>query len=98
MKKILFFLLLLPAFACHKKLTRPEVEEYLKKTFIVSLYELVNNDSTKVRYHIEGVAFYEEADYYDCQFKVKMLLQNHDTTGIMKATVTKDFLKVVRKP
>jgi len=97
MKKILFFLLLLLAFACRKKFTRTEIEEHLKKALIVSLYERVNNDSTQVKYRIQQVIFYQEKDYYDCEFTVKMLLKDHDTTGIMKAIIPTDFSKVTRK-
>jgi len=96
MKKILACSLLLLAFACGKKLSHEEVETNLKKAMLKSLYEAVGNDSSKVKYQIQQVYFFEEKDFFDCEFRVNMLQPGHDTVGVMKAAITKDFAKVTR--
>ncbi len=96
MKKTILFLMLALFFGCKKKMTREELETKLKNAFITSLYERVNNDSSKVKYHVLELVYFEEANAYSCEFKVKMILPDHDTTGSMKATIMKDFKKVDR--
>ncbi|MCW3086762.1 MAG: hypothetical protein JWQ78_148 [Sediminibacterium sp.] len=96
MQKILLFVLLLLAFACRKKYTHEEVEEKLKKAMTASLYKHIDNDSSRVKYRIEQVFFYEEAKFFDCEFKVNMKQRGHDTIGVMKAMISKDFSKVDR--
>jgi hypothetical protein len=96
MKKILLSAMVLLVFACQSKPNREEVEADLKKAMLKSLYEAVNNDSSKVKYRIQQVYFFEEKDFYDCEFRVQMYQTGHDTLGVMKAAVTKDFSKVTR--
>lgn len=96
MKKTIFFGLILMFFSCKKKMTREELETKLKDTFTSSLYERVNYDSSKVKYRVLEIAYFEEPNAYSCEFKVKMILPDHDTTGSMKATIMKDFSKVDR--
>jgi hypothetical protein len=97
MKKILACFLLLSLIACQKKPKPAEVTERLKKAFTGFLYESVNNDSSRVRFRVEEVIYYEEQEGYECEFKVNMLQAGKDTLGVMKATVAKDFSKVSRK-
>ena len=96
MKQLLFCLLVLLAFSCRKKPGRQELETSLNQAMLRSLYQAVNNDSSKVKYRIQQVYFYEEPDFYDCEFKVQMYQPGHDTLGVMKAAITKDFAKVTR--
>ena len=60
------------------------------------LYGAIDNDSTNVKYRVEDVIYYEDKDKYKCDFKVRMKGKLFDTTGIMKAYVSKDFKKVNR--
>lgn len=61
------------------------------------LYEQVNNDSSKVKYQIEEVIYFAEKKEYICDFKVKMIVPGKtDTTGLMRAYISKDFKEVKR--
>ncbi|MEA3426132.1 MAG: hypothetical protein U9R46_07780 [Bacteroidota bacterium] len=97
MKKTLACLLLLSVLACQKKPKPAEVEQRLKKAMTEFLYQSVNNDSSRVRFDVKEVIFFEEAEGYECEFKVNMAQSGKDTLGVMKAVVTKDFTKVSRK-
>lgn len=97
MKKILARLLLLGLLACQKRPKPAEVEERLKKAFSGFLYESVNNDSSRVKFRVVEVFYFEEQEGYECEFKVNMAQAGKDTLGVMKATVAKDFSKVSRK-
>lgn len=97
MKKILACLILLSVFACQKKPKPDEVEQRLKKAMSEFLYQSVNNDSSRVTFDVKEVIYFEEAEGYECEFKVNMAQAGKDTLGVMKATVTKDFTKVSRK-
>ena len=76
--------------------TRAEIENDLKMAMQKHLYDRVNNDSTNVKYRVLDVTYFEENDKYLCEFKVHMIEKMLDTTGIMKANISKDFKKVVR--
>ena len=97
MKKILFCLLCLVALSCQKKPKQSEVQDRLKKAMSGFLYESVNNDSSKVKFTVKEVVFFEDKEFYECEFNVRMVQVDKDTTGIMRARVTKDFAKVSRK-
>lgn len=47
---------------------------------------------------VKDVAFYPEASkkLYNCRFNVHMQYKNHDTTGVVVATITNDFKTVKR--
>ena len=46
-------------------------------------------------FDVLDVEWFEEVQYYICEFKIKMTLPDgKDTTGIMKQKVSKDFSKV----
>ncbi len=96
MKKTLFFLCLVAFFACSRKMTKQELEAKLTNAFVTSLYDKLNYDSSKVKYRVLDIAYFEEANAYSCEFTVKMILPDRDTTGSMKATVMKDFKTVAR--
>ena len=97
MKKIFFCLLCILAISCQKKPKQAEVQDHLKKAMSGFLYESINNDSSKVKYDVKDVLFFEDREFYECEFNVRMLQDGKDTTGVMKARVTKDFTKVSRK-
>lgn len=97
MKKILTCLLFLGLLACQKRPKPAEIEERLKKAFSGFLYGSVNNDSSRVKFRVTEVIYFEEKEGYECEFKVNMSQAGKDTLGVMKATVAKDFSKVSRK-
>ena len=76
--------------------TKAEVENDLKTTMQKYLYTSVNNDSSTVKYRVLDVTYYEESDEYLCEFKVHMKTNTVDTTGVMKANISKDLKKIVR--
>ena len=96
-KKILVCLLLILGLCCQKKPKPSELEKQLRKTMSAFLYKSVNNDSSKVKYDVKEVIFFEAPDFYECEFNVKMSQAGKDTTGVMGARITKDFLRVSRK-
>ncbi|HXL57549.1 MAG TPA: hypothetical protein VN958_14895 [Chitinophagaceae bacterium] len=97
MKKIfvLFFIVILTA--CNINSSPEELEAKLKSTMTDYLYKSVNYDSSKVKYHVQEVIYYNDKDYYDCEFKVLMSVTGgKDTVGGMWARISKDFTKVLR--
>ena len=98
MKYILFFFLLLSvSTACRDKTPRDKLSNQLKKAMSSYLYKQVNNDSSKVKYRIEEVAYFAEKKFYICDFKVRMILPGRlDTTGVMRAHISKDFKDIKR--
>ena len=84
-------------FSCRAKDSTPAgVENDLKTAMQTHLYSAINNDSSNVKYRVLDVTFFEESDRYLCEFKVNMKEKMFDTTGIMKANISKDFKKVTR--
>jgi hypothetical protein len=92
-------IMFLAAFSCRRHLSRSEAETQLKKAMTNYLYKQINYDSSKAKYEIQQVDFFEDKDFYECEFKVRLHItqKNHDTTGIMTARVSKDFSTVRRK-
>ena len=96
---IAFSALLLLSISCtyhHTTLTQNQAEAQLKKVFQASLYKGIHNDSARVRYYVQSVIYYEDPNNYNCEFKVRMVQPNLDTTGIMRAIISKDFTSVKR--
>ena len=91
-------------FACvaNENPSRDEVEAKLRTAMQDHLYSSVNNDSSKVQYRVENVVFYDDAkaNVYICDFTVHMKVKSAtrlvDTTGNMRATISKDFKTVKR--
>ncbi len=91
---VLFFVFL---FSCQAKDTPADVKIDLMQSMQAYLYRTqVNNDSSAVKYHVKDVVYFEDPIKYICDFTVNMKERNLDTTGIMKATVSKDFKTVNR--
>jgi hypothetical protein len=74
-----------------------KVASRLKTTMQEYLYKEVNNDSSKVKYHVNEVYYFETNKIYLCEFNVRVVSAKLDTTGIMTADISKDFLTVKRK-
>jgi hypothetical protein len=82
---------------CKRSMTRADLETELMKAMSNSLNKQVNFDTTKARFDVKSVTFYEEKTYYDCEFIVRLRRPGYDTTGGMAAKVSKDFVSVNRK-
>jgi hypothetical protein len=97
MKK-LFPLLLMSIFAaCNANLSAGELKETLKTTMNDYLYKSVNYDSSKVKYRVQDVIYYDDKNYYDCEFDVLMMVTDErDSLGKMNAKISKDFKTVLR--
>ena len=98
MKKYAVLFLTFLLFACNAMDGKDQdPREKLKAAMIDALYKAVNYDSSKVKYRIEEVIYYEDTKYYDCQFKLTMMRSgNTDTTGSVWAFISKDFKEVKR--
>ncbi|HRH48369.1 MAG TPA: hypothetical protein PLP23_06445 [Panacibacter sp.] len=96
---VLFVIVLLAA--CNATSSQDTAPEELQKKLISAmtdyLYKAVDYDSSKVKYHIENVIYFDDKIKYICEFKVNMIpTGGRDTVGTMKAFVSKDFKKVGR--
>ena len=95
--RIIAILLFVLIYSCKAKDSSPAgVKDDLKNAMRTYLYNAVNNDSTNVKYRVQDVIYYEDKDKYICEFKVNLKAKLFDTTGIMKANISKDFKKVER--
>lgn len=92
---ILFFGLML---SCKAKTSPADLENDLKTTMQAYLYQDKNNDSANIKFRVLDVVYYDDnlTNMYDCEFKVNMKTKSLDTTGVMKANISKDLKKVVR--
>ena len=84
---------------CKRTLTPDEVRTELKKAMLHHLEKGPNFDTSKVRFTILDVNYFEDRKVYNCEFKVNMKIPERglDTTGIMAANITKNFDSVNRK-
>jgi len=58
-----------------------------------------NKDTSKTKFQILDVNYFEDKTFFECQFKVHMyvLSTGFDTVGMMAARISKDFATVNRK-
>ncbi len=98
-----FFCLLLFLFAaaCGDGSGKPvdeKVAARLRTTMEKYLYDSHKLDTSKVTYEVKKVFYFETKEVYVCEFNVHVAVpQKIDTTGIMTADISKDFLTVKRK-
>lgn len=97
MKKYMIALLVLFAISCVKNPKKDEVISHLKKAMSEFLFEKANKDTSVVKFDVQEVLYFEDKNFYECEFNVKMKQNGKDTIGIMKARVSKDFSSVLRK-
>ena len=91
-------LLVVFAFGCIAKNPASEIQDDLKNAMQTYLYNGVNNDSSNIKYYVEKVNYYDDnyKKKYVCEFTVHLKTKLFDTTGVMKAYISKDFKKVDR--
>ncbi len=76
---------------------KENTEESLKKAMTQFLYNSINNDSSRVKYNVQDVTYFEEEIDYQCEFTVHVSVKGRsDTTGTMTAEISKDFKTVTR--
>jgi hypothetical protein len=82
---------------CFKKPAKRDVKENLKYAMEKYLNSPSRMDTSKVKFTVLDVNYYEDRKAYDCEFKVHLKDPGTDTIGMMGATITKDFSQVKRK-
>ncbi len=89
------------SFSCVKKESKKDVEENLKTAMGLYLNHKPGMDTSRVKFNILEVAYFEDKTGYICDFKVTMKEktgnQVRDTTGMMGATISKDYKDVTRR-
>jgi len=98
-EKIFFIACPAKFFPAKRNMTREDTEQKIKKDAMLNnLYSAVQFDSSKVKYSVLQVIFYDDVVFnqYDCEFKVHMIKPPLDTIGTMKAYISRDFQTVRR--
>jgi hypothetical protein len=95
-----FFLCSSLLLSCAKKTSRQIVEKNLESAMEQSLNHTPGIDTSLLKFKVLSVFYFEDKNYYDCEFKVSMSQKKSgvlsDTTGVMKASISKDFQNVKR--
>jgi len=97
MKALLVAVILFASVGCKRKLAREEIEIQLKKSMHTFLMQQIKFDSSRVKFDVQQVKYFEDRNFYECEFVVHMIDPGHDTTGEMMARISKDFSIVKRK-
>ena len=87
--------------SCLKKDSRKQTEANLKTAMDVYLNHQRQIDTSRVKFNVLEVTFFEGKMGYICNFKVNMKEKRDsnlmDTTGFMNANISKDFKEVSRR-
>ena len=87
--------------SCIKKDSRKQTEENLKTAMELYLNHQPKIDTSRVKFKVLEVSFFEAKLGYICDFKVNMKDRRDstliDTTGVMNANISKDFKEVSRR-
>jgi hypothetical protein len=77
-----------------------DVQESLKAAMDLYLNHQPRIDTSRVKFRVKEVIYFEDKTFYLCNFKVNMkekrVNQIFDTTGNMSARISKDFKDVHR--
>jgi hypothetical protein len=99
----LFFLAVfcgLLLFSCLKKVGKKELEENLKSAMGLYLNHQRHIDTSRVKFQVLDVVYFEDKTEYICRFQVNMKEKTadmiKDTIGTMSAKISKDFKTVSR--
>ena len=98
MKKCFAILLTGICLACNMNPTPEEVEDNLKQTMLGYLFkENAKGDTSAIKFRIDKLYYFDNKVNYNCEFYVHMVIPGKvDTTGVMKAIVSKDYKEVKR--
>jgi hypothetical protein len=84
--------------SCKRSLSPAEVKDNLEKAMASRLIEEQGSDTTRIKFQMLDVNYFEDKDFYECEFSVRLFREGgKDTTGIIKGRVSKDFSKVTKK-
>jgi hypothetical protein len=87
-------------YSCAKKISKTDIEESLKSSMDLYLNHQPRIDTSRVKFNVLQVIYFEDKTFYICNFKVNMkekrVNQIFDTTGNMSARISKDFKNVSR--
>jgi|SRR5882757_1385129 len=98
MKLAALFLVLSLGISCKRALTPAEVKDNLEKAMTAKLIEEQGGDTTRLKFRMVDVNYFEDKDFYECEFQVRLFRPGrNDTTGIIRGRVSKDFSKVSKK-
>ncbi|MES1159895.1 MAG: hypothetical protein ABUM51_03995 [Bacteroidota bacterium] len=98
MKPATLLLLVSLLASCKRTLSPAEVKDNLEKAMTAKLIDEQGGDTTRLKFRMIDVDYFEDKDFYECEFQVRLFRQNGtDTTGIVKGRVSKDFSKVTKK-
>jgi hypothetical protein len=105
MRMILGILLIFFCFGCRRKVSPEELQLRLKNAMLTYLQSGKGYDSSKMKFEMLEVTYFEEPKFYTCEFKVRMHRRTSDTTrmiisdttGMMMGIISKDFSSVTRK-
>ena len=97
MKAIVIVLMIFSLAACKRHVSRNYIEDRLKETMKSFLTNNKNVDTTKNKFTVLSVSYFEDSTFYECEFKVNLKQPNSDTTGMMAARISKDFVVLNRK-
>src|ERR1700743_31872 len=89
--------LILHSTSCKRHMTPAEVKASLE-TSMTDYLRAERPGSTALQFQIVDVDYFETADNYLCEFKVKLKRPDGtDTTGMIKGRISKDFSIVTKK-
>ena len=94
MKKIFALLYIVSLGACNANPSPAEVEQKLKTAMNDYLYKSVNYDSSKVKYRVQDVIYFNDKDFYDCELKFLCRLL---AVRIQWEAWTQEFQKILKQ-
>jgi hypothetical protein len=98
MKKILALVMLVTTlFACSTEPTPEETEKELRKSMQNFLEKPHEGKPQNAVYEVKDVTYFPGKEFFECEFVVHVKTDTQDTTGVMKAKVSRDFSKVIRR-
>lgn len=95
-KSLLCLALIGLLFACQRPVNTSPAPR-LKNAMASFLKKSVGKDSGQITFEVLDVNYFTDKDFYECEFQVRMRAPGTDTTGLMKARVSNDFVTVTRK-
>jgi hypothetical protein len=93
--RVLVLFLLVLVLSCKRPVPDPDPSGNLRNAMAAFLKK--SADTAKVRFDVKEVTYFKDANFYECEFKVRMILPDKDTTGSMTARISSDFSNVTRK-
>jgi hypothetical protein len=85
--------------SCKRALSPQQLQDNLKHAWLTYLQKAPHFDTTRTKFEVMEVTYFEDSTFYVCEFKVRMKVpsQGVDTVGIMNGTISKDFSSAYRK-